>query len=275
MAMNSVTSAPLRSASNGLVLLARAGYAAKGIVYIVIGSLAAQAAFGRGGGTTDARGAVRIIGDGPFGKIALVVIAVGLLGYMAWRLVSAATDAEDRGHDPAGIAKRVGEALRGIGYGTLGVFALKQLTTSPSQGGNGTRHWTAKLLDLPFGRFLVMAVGLGVIGFACYQLYRASTDKVKKHLDLAEAGEPQATWIVRAGRFGIAARAVVFVMIGVLLLRAAARHNAGEAGGIAQGLATLAAAPYGRYVYGLVALGFVAYGLFQVATARYRQIRAA
>ncbi len=272
--MNSSPSAQLRSASSGLVLLARAGYAAKGIVYIVIGSLAANAAVGHGGGTTDPKGAVRFIGDGPFGKIALVIIGVGLLGYMAWRLISAATDAERKGNDPTSLAKRVGEALRGIGYGALGIYALKQLTTSPSQGGNGTRHWTAKLLDLPFGRFLVMAVGLGVIGFACYQLYRAGTDKLKKHLDLAEAGEPQATWIVRAGRFGIGARAVVFAMIGVLLLRAAAQHNAGEAGGIAQGLAALAAAPYGRYVYGAVALGFVAYGLFQLATARYRHIRA-
>ncbi len=166
MANNSSTSAPLRSASNGIVLLARAGYAAKGIVYIVIGWLAAKAAVGRGGGTTDPKGAVRIIGDGPFGKIALVVIATGLFGYMVWRLVSAATDAERKGDDPTSLAKRVGEALRGIGYGALGVFALKELTTSPSQGGNGARHWTAKLLDLPFGRFLVMAAGLGVIGYA-------------------------------------------------------------------------------------------------------------
>ena len=275
MAMKSPTSAQLRSASNGIVLLARAGYAAKGIVYIVIGWLAAKAAVGRGGGTTDPRGAVRIIGDGPFGKLALVVIGVGLLGYMVWRLVSAATDAERNGNDPTSLAKRVGEALRGAAYGTLGIFALKELTRSPSRGGNATRHWTARLLDLPFGRFLVMAVGLGVIGYAFYQLYRAGTDKMKKHLDLAEAGEPQATWIVRAGRFGIGARAVVFIMIGVLLLRAAARHNAGEAGGIKQGLAALAAEPYGRYVYVAVALGFVAYGLFQVATARYRRIRAA
>lgn len=98
MAINSSTSAPLRSASNGIVFLARAGYAAKGVVYIVIGWLAATAAVGRGGGTTDPRGAVRFIGDGPFGKIALVVIGVGLLGYMAWRLVSAATDAERHGN---------------------------------------------------------------------------------------------------------------------------------------------------------------------------------
>ena len=275
MAIKSPTSAQLRSASNGIVLLARAGYAAKGIVYIVIGWLAAKAAVGRGGATTDPRGAVRIIGDGPFGKLALLVIGVGLLGYMVWRLVSAATDVERKGSDPSSLAKRVGEALRGVAYGTLGVFALKELTRSPSRGGNATRHWTAKLLDLPFGRFLVMAVGLGVIAYAFYQLYRAGTDKVKKHLDLAKAGEPQATWIVRAGRFGIGARAVVFVMIGVLLLRAAARHNAGEAGGIKQGLTALAAEPYGRYVYGAVALGFVAYGIFQVATARYRRIRAA
>jgi hypothetical protein len=268
----------LRAASPALVMLGRAGYAAKGIVYVVIGALAAKAAAGAGGATTDSRGALSVIQDGPMGTIALVAIGVGLLGYMAWRLVAAVTDAEGKGDEPTKLAVRAAQAARGVAYGALGVQALRQLRgddagVAGSQG-EQARHWTARMLDMPFGRALVIALGLGVLGYAVYQVYRAFSDKAKKHLALAEAGPTQATWIVRLGRFGIAARAVVFAMIGVFILRAGMQEDSGEAGGIAQSLQALGNASYGRLVLGAVAFGLIAYGVYQLATARYRYMRA-
>ena len=265
----------LRAASPALVMLGRAGYAAKGIVYVVMGALAAKAALGAGGKTTDTRGAIGVIGDGPMGTIALVAIGVGLLGYMLWRLIAAATDAEGEGDEPTKLVVRAAQAGRGIAYGVLGVQALRALGGDDvgSQGA-AARHWTARLLDMPFGRALVVGVGLGVLGYAAYQLYRAFSDKARKHLDLAEAGPAQATWIVRFGRFGIAARGVVFAMIGVFLVRAGLQGDSGEAGGIAQSLQALGNASYGRLVLGAVAFGLIAYGVYQLATARYRHMRA-
>jgi len=256
-------------------MLGRAGYAAKGIVYVVIGALAAKAAAGAGGATTDSRGALGVIHDGPMGTIALIAIGIGLLGYMAWRLVAAVTDAEGKGDEPTKLAVRAAQAARGVAYGALGVQALRQLggDDGGSQG-EQARHWTARLLEMPFGRALVVAVGLSVLGYAVYQVYRAFSDKAKKHLDLAEAGPTQAKWIVRLGRFGIAARAVVFAMIGVFLLRAGMQRDSGEAGGIAQSLQALGAADYGKLVLGAVAFGLIAYGIYQLATARYRHMRA-
>ena len=265
----------LRGVAPGIVLLARVGYAAKGIVYVVIGALAARAAAGRGGATTDSRGALRVIAGGPFGTSALAIIGVGLLGYTVWRLVAAFTDAERKGNEPTGLAKRMLEAARGLGYGALGVQALRALGSRSSSGGNQTRHWTARLLDLPYGRALVAVAALAVIGVAGFQLYSVASDKaVRKHLDLDEAGPEAALWIVRLGRVGIAARAVVFAIIGVFLLQAAKRSDSGEAGGISQSLAALARAPYGRFLLGTVACGLVAYGVYQIATARYRHMRA-
>jgi hypothetical protein len=265
----------LRAASPVLVMLGRAGYAAKGFVYVVMGALAAKAALGAGGKTTDTRGAIGVIADGPMGTIALVAIGVGLIGYMLWRLVAAVTDAEGEGDEPTKLAVRGAQAARGIAYGVLGVQALRALDGDDvgSQGA-AARHWTARLLDMPFGRALVVAVGIGVLGYAAYQLYRAASDKAKKHLDLASAGPTQATWIVRFGRFGIAARGVVFAMIGVLIVRAGLHENSGEAGGIAQSLQALGNASYGRLVLGAVAFGLIAYGAYQLATARYRHMRA-
>jgi Domain of Unknown Function (DUF1206) len=255
-------------------MLGRAGYAAKGIVYIVIGALAAKAAAGSGGATTDSRGALGAIQDGPMGTIALVAIGIGLLGYMAWRLVAAVTDAEGKGDEPTKLAVRAAQAARGLVYGALGVQALRMI--NGDQGGaqgEQTRNWTARLLEMPYGRALVVALGLGVIGYAIYQLYRAFSDKAKKHLDLAQAGPTQATWIVRFGRFGIAARGVVFAMIGVFLVRAGMQSDSGQAGGMAQSLQELGG-DYGKYVLGAVAFGLIAYGLYQLATARYRRMRA-
>lgn len=273
----SVSTLPGHGAAPGIVLLARVGYAAKGIVYIVIGALAARAAGGAGGETTDQHGAIEAISDGPFGTIALVVIGTGLLGYTAWRLVAAVTDAEDDGSDATSLGKRLVSAARGLAYGALGVYALRALGSrrSTDEGGtaSATRDWTARLLELPFGRALVVAVGLGVIAFAAFQVYRATSDKVKKHLNLADAGS-RAKWIIRLGRFGIAARAVVFALIGAFLVKAGRQSDSSEAGGIAQSLDAVAAAPFGRVALGIVALGLVAYGVYQLATARYRRIRA-
>ena len=267
----------LHSASPALVMLGRAGYAAKGIVYVVIGALAARAAIGAAGGaTTDSRGALSAIHDGPMGTIALVAIGIGLLGYMAWRLVAAVTDAEGKGDEPTKLAVRAAQAARGVAYGALGVTALRMIGGGSEAGpqGEATRDWTARLLGMPFGRALVVGVGLGVLGYAAYQVYRAFSDKATKHLDLHEAGHTQAEWIVRLGRFGIAARAVVFAMIGVFLVRAGMQADSGEAGGIAQSLQALGGADYGRLVLGAVAFGLIAYGIYQLATARYRRMRA-
>jgi hypothetical protein len=279
-ATTSTAAAGARAAAPWLVLLARVGYAAKGVVFIVIGALAARLAIGRGGATTDQRGALRVIGQGPAGTMALVVIGVGLLGYMAWRFVSAATDAEGKGNEPTSLALRAASAARGLAYGLLGIQTLRAVAAGqagPSGGGSGqTRHWTARLMDLPFGRALVVLAGLGVIGYAGYQLYRAaSRERVGKHLDLAEAGRDRARWILRAGQFGIAARAVVFVVLGLFLLQAARQHDSSAAGGLQASLSGLARAPFGHLVLGVVALGLVAYGAYQLATARYRHMRAA
>jgi hypothetical protein len=260
-------------AARWVVRAARLGYAAKGVVYLVIGALAARAAAGDGGTTTDSRGALRAIGDGALGNAALAVIGVGLLGYALWAVLSAATDAEDRGRDAKGIAIRIGQAGRGLAYGALGIEALRLFGRARDSGGRGAEHWTGRLLDAPFGRWLVVAVGVGIIGYALYQFVRASSDKVHKHLDLHDASAQARIWVVRLGRFGIAARGVVFVLIGWFLVRAAMTHDASRAGGIDESLAALARQPRGELLLGVVAAGLVAYGVYQLANARYRRMR--
>ncbi|MBA3644949.1 MAG: DUF1206 domain-containing protein [Gemmatimonadaceae bacterium] len=264
----------LRHSSPWIVKLARLGYASKGAVYIVMGFLATEAAFGFGGRTTDTKGALRAIGEASFGKFALGVTMIGLFGYAVWRLTSAVTDAEGRGSEPKGIALRVGDALRGLAYGTLAIWTFKFLTARHAGGGNQTRTLTDRVMGMPGGRWVVIAAGLGMIGYAVYQLYRAYSGKFLKRLDLTSAKSELRQGVERAGKFGIAARGVVFGMIGVLLIRAGMTYDPSKAGGIRESLNALAREPMGRILYGGVALGLIAFGVFEIATARYRVMRA-
>jgi hypothetical protein len=252
--------------------LARVGYAASGLVYLLIGGLAARAALGTGGRTTDSRGALATIGDSRFGTALLVVIALGLLGYAAWRLIAAATDAEGKGDKPKGIASRIGGAGRGLLYVGLALQAFRLLRGTGSSGGSRAEDWTARLMAAPAGRWLVAGVGLGVIAYALYQLYRAYAAKVRKHLDLSGLSAQGQQLVVGLGRFGIGARGVVFVVIGWFLIRAARQSDASQASGVGEALRTLEAQPYGKWILALVGLGFVAYGVYQFANARYRRI---
>ena len=262
------------SGSSALVRLGRLGYAAKGVVYVVMGFLATEAALGVGGGSTDSRGALRTIREAPFGKIALVIVMIGLFGYAAWRLTNAFTDAERRGDDPSGIALRIGGAVRGLAYGALAIWTLRYLMSKPSSDGDQTRSATDRVLGMPGGRWIVIAIGLGIIAYAIYQFYRAGSGKFLKRLDLSSAKSETKTWVGRIGRFGIAARGIVFGMIGVLFVRAGWTYDPSKAGGIRQSLDALARQPMGRILFGVVALGLIAFGIFELATARYRVMRA-
>jgi hypothetical protein len=255
-----------------LVRLARVGYAAKGVVYLVIGALATLAAAGNGGGTTDARGALALIGHGASGRGVLGVLGAGLLGYTIWAIIAAVTDADRRGRDTKGMALRIAQAGRGLMYGGLGLEALRLMATARRSNGGGTRHWTGVLMDAPFGRWLVAALGASVAAYALYQFWRAARKDLRKRLHLSEAGETAARWVLRLARFGIAARGVVFLVIGWFLVRAAWTHDPGRAGGIADSLVTLSTQPYGPILLAVVALGLMAYGLWELANARYRDM---
>lgn len=260
--------------SRELARFARAGYAAKGIVYIVIGVLAVLAATGHGGGATDTRGALRVLSDHAAGHWLLLLIGVGLLGYALWAVIAAALDAEDRGAEPKGVALRVGLAVRGLAYGALGLEALRLFTGNPTRSdGNGAQHWSARLMTHGWGHWVVTLAGVGVIGYACYQVWVGARKDLQKKLRLPPAEAEVGGWAVRLARFGLIARAVVFAVIGWLLVRAGMTRDAAQAGGIDESLSTLARASYGPVLLGVVATGLVAYGVWQLANARYREIR--
>jgi hypothetical protein len=252
--------------------LARIGYAAKALLYITVGLLAAQAGLGRGGRPVDTQGALRVVHHATFGRWALLLIAAGLIGYAVWRVVEGVVDPDNRGTDAKGVALRTSFAARGVAHGALGVTALR-LAVRERTGGSSdqTRQFTEIAFGLPAGELLVWLAALGIAGYGVYQLYRAYASKLSRQLNLAELAGTTERWVVGVSRFGIAARGVVFCLIGFFLGRAAQHHNAAEAGGLGKSLDLLAG--MGRWPFVVVALGLVAYGVYELVNARYRRIR--
>lgn len=253
-----------RQAAPWVEKLARFGYAAKGVVYGLVGSIAARAAFGGGGGVEGSSGALQSLRDEPFGEVLLWLIGIGLIGYVVWRAVSAVRNPEN---DSAG--KRVFYGVTAVIYAGL---AFETIRLAMGDAGGEGSHWTATLLEQPFGRLLTGVVGVAIAGYGVHQLWRAWTLDFGERLELSRLSATARTWVVRFGRAGIAARGVVFGLLGYMFGRAAMRADASRSDDVEGVLESMRDRPW---LLGLVAIGLVAYGLFNLVRARYRRIRAA
>lgn len=266
-----------RNAANSRVMrgLARLGYVAKGVVYIIIGFLAGKLALGQGGQATDQRGALRTIAEQPFGKFLLIVIAIGLLAFGLWSLIQAIYDTEGEGRKAKGIIARIGYAVVGIAYLAL-AFGAYQLVAGSGNGGNSsttsTQDATAKLLALPFGVALVIIIGLVVLGIAVYLYARAYSAKFQRRLALSNLRSQVRKAMIFLGRLGYAALGVVFTIIGIFLIVAAVQFNPRQAKGLDAAVGELQKLPLGQLLLGLVALGLLAYGVYSFVEARYRRL---
>jgi uncharacterized membrane protein YidH (DUF202 family) len=214
-----------------LALLARSGYAARGVVYLIVGGLAVLAALGQGGQTTDTQGALTTLLTQPFGKILLAIVAVGLIGYALWRVVQALADVDHHGTDPKGLAIRGGVLVSAVTHTLLAVFALSLIFGWGSSGGgdSGARNWTAWLMQQPFGRWLVGLIGLVIVGAGIAHMIKGYRARFERFLQMDPATLDKVSPVCR---FGLIARGVVFVIIGGFLIVArrsssARRRHAG------------------------------------------------
>ena len=268
-----VASRALRGLGPWIVLLARVGFVAKGLVYIVIGLMAAGVALGMTRHIADAGGALRILLAGPFGRVLLVVVGAGLLGYAVWQAVAAALDVERRGARLQGLAARIGFAVGAFVHGMLGVDAVRlALLDHPGRpGADPLRYWTARVLSEPHGTWIVAIAGAAVIVFGVDQIRRAYLGDVVADLELPPTGIA-ARWAVRVGRLGEAARGVVLLVIGGFLFHAAQKGDPRPVGGLARALRALDR-DYGPWLLAAVAVGLAAFGVLQILSARYRRFR--
>jgi fumarate reductase subunit D len=257
--------------SRGFEWLARAGFVARGLIYGIIGILAIKLAIGLGGTTTNQQGALKTIAQQPFGKVLLILVAIGLAGYALWRLVHALL-----GHGPEASdsrLERVAALGSGIVYAGLCAIAVEILLGSSSTGGSESAHkTTAGVFGWPAGTWLVGIAGAVLIGIGLFQGYRGLSKDFLEDSKTEEMSPRVRNWIAWIGCLGHLARMVVFGLIGVFLIRAAIDYNPNKAVGLDGALAKVAQASYGPFLLGLVAAGLLAFGIYSLSDARYRRI---
>ena len=253
--------------------LARWGLVSRGVMYALVGLLALRVALLGRGSTPDRESALKTVADEPFGRYLLGAIAVGLAGYALWQLARAVLGGNLEGGEDESAWKRIGYAARGVFYGAIFV-STTLIVLGADEGGDKNKEdqATAYVLDLPGGPFLVAGIGLGFLAAAAFNLYRGVTRKFREKLKLREMSETEDKAYTVIGVVGFVARAVVFGLIGVFLVRAAYQYDPQEAVGLDGALSELAHASYGPILLGLTAAGLFAFGLYSFVEARYREV---
>lgn len=266
-----VASSAQRVKNNRLMqVLGRAGMVCYGLVHIVVAYLAIQVALGDSGQQADQSGAIQEVGATSFGAVVLWVLAIGLVAYGLWQLSMAALGYGWVPKKGKRARKRVAAVARAVVGISLGIYAGRLVTGSGGgQSGNQQQQeFTAKLLALPAGPFLVGIVAAVVLGVAVSEIRKGIKKSFLKDLALQDLPNGTQQWVRRLGVFGYIAKGVVFGIVGVLLLFAAFRANPAEAGGLDRALKTLAAQPFGTFALIVVAVGFAAFGVYCFAAAR-------
>lgn len=250
-------------------ILARMGYSARGVVYLIVGGLAVADAYAPGNESTDTKGALTKILSQPFGDVLLGIVTAGLIGYVIWRIIQAVADVDGHGTDLKGVVVRSGLLASAVTHALLAFFALSLIFGWGTGGGeNSTQDWTARLLSKEYGQWLVGGIGALIIGAGLAHIYKGANAQYRKYMNVDQAGR----WADPICRFGLIARGVVFGIIGGFLIVAAVHFSSGEARGLTGALNTLEMQPYGPFLLGIVALGLVAFAIYSFIEAAYRRI---
>ncbi|WP_291077579.1 DUF1206 domain-containing protein [Hyphomonas sp.] len=254
-------------ANTAIEWLMRAGYGARGVVYLIVGGLAFFAAL-NGGEAEGTSGALVFLVRQPFGSVLLAITAVGLFAYTLWRLVDGILDLEDEGDDAEGYANRAGQIMSGLTHAALGVSAIvilmKGLRTSGDD--SSAENWSAMLMQHPVGRLVVIAAGITTLSVAIYlfvKSWKAAHRKDIVRKGMAETLEPMV-------RFGLAAHGFVLLIVGGLILWAGITANPERAAGLGEALRILETQTFGRVLLALAGAGLAGFAVYCFVMARYR-----
>ncbi|AEN13868.1 protein of unknown function DUF1206 [Streptomyces sp. SirexAA-E] len=254
---------------------ARAGFVARGVIYLLVGLLAARIAFAGGSGKqADRGGAIAEIAEQPFGKVLLWALGIALVGMALWRLSEALFG--QAGPDGRDASKRAVAAGRFVFYGFVAYSVLSYAVGVQGSGSGSsdrrTADVTAKALGWTGGQWIVGIAGVVVVGAGLWIAFRAIARKYHKHLKTAEMTRRTRQAVDVVGVFGGAVRGGVFATAGGFAIAAAVQHEPGKAKGMDDTLRSFTQTPVGPWLLVLVAVGLAAFGLFSWANARYRKV---
>lgn len=264
----------------GVVKIGRAGWFAKGAVYLIAGYLIISVA-SRAKGFTNTpatqeaspTGAIKTVAGSGGGTLLLCLLAAGMMLYAAWRMVSALLPGKT---DAGAWVHRVGYVVSAIIYTTfaLSALALARNAATRPDGNQKVTDISGSVMTHTAGRVVIGLVGVIVIAAGLYRIVKGITMDVNDELDLGGMSATRATWTARMGAVGEIGRGIGIALVGFFMLRSAIAYDAAQATGLDGALRRLTAGSWGVFVVAVVGIGFVAYGAFCVVTFTHRRLQA-
>ncbi len=257
-----------------LELAARVGYGARGFVYLSVGLLVLFATLGLIGDTVGVKGALEWLSQRPLGRVWMLLIGLGLAAFFGWRMLQAVFDADHEGTSRDGLMTRMSQLFSGLSYAALAFAALALFAgpraADPSEGVVESRERAAMLLDLPFGRWLLVGAGLAIFGIGVGNVVKAWREDFSEYLDCSVRMCRRVTPLARVGHV---ARGLAYLPLAVLVVLAGWRARTADVTSFGAALEAVERQTAGEWIVGLIALGFVAFGAFSFIEARFRRIR--
>ncbi|KUI28200.1 hypothetical protein AU195_20815 [Mycobacterium sp. IS-1496] len=257
--------------SNAFEYAARAGFAASGVLHLLVGYIILQIALGSGG-SADQSGALATLAGQTGGKVVLWIATIGLLALGLWRLAEAVVGSKPgeqygqaQGDSPAWKrAKSVGLAIANFAI----AFPAMQFATGGGQSsGQQNSGMSAQLMQHGWGKALLILVGLGVIAVGGYHVYKGATKKFLE--DLRAAG---GRGITAVGVAGYVAKGLVLAGAGILVIVATLQADPAKASGLDAAVKTLGQAPFGKFLLIVAAIGIAAFGAYSFVRSRHGRL---
>jgi len=263
----------------GITIVGRVGWFAKGLVYLVAGVLALMVTLRSLGwkdgdsGEASPTGAIKEVAHHNFGGLALVILGLGLIVYALWRLISAIMPGS---HEMKVVVLRVAYVISAIMYATFAFTAFQVLgERGEDQDGNSkVTDLSRSMMKNGAGRVLLGVVGAVLIGAGIYRANKGRKEDVTQEMDMSGMSAPRREWTRRLGAIGEIGRGVALLLIGFFLIRAATDYDPEQATGLDGALRRAAEHGWSRILVAIVAIGFVCYGVFCLATFTRRRFEA-
>jgi hypothetical protein len=252
-----------------LVWLARAGYAARGLVYVLVAIMALLGSFG--GGSPDSQSALQMVLSQPLGRIWLAIIAVALVGFVLWRVMQSVANADGHPDTLKGYVVRSGMLVSALSHGGLAIYAgSRALSMGSSGSGGGSQAWTTWLMQQPFGRYLVGLVAVCILGAGAAHIVKGLRRSYHRYLSLDAQHHPLIDLFCV---YGLVAKGIVFLIIATFFGYAAFVVDPDQAGSMSDALTWIRRLPFGALLYVVMGLGLFSFGIYGFIEARYRRVR--
>ncbi|WJH39800.1 DUF1206 domain-containing protein [Aliirhizobium terrae] len=249
-------------------LLAKAGYAARGIVFMMIAGLALFS--GVAGGKPETKSALSTLLEQPFGQIWVGLIGLGLFGFVAWRLAQSFADSDGHGSDAKAVVIRVALLGSAMTYAGLATYAIGHaISAAGGSEGSGERGLAEWIMSQPFGSYLAIAVGLGFVAGGIVTAAKGIMRTFEKYIRVPD----RKGILTMICIYGLVARGVVFAVTGILFAYAGFKVDPQQAGSMSDALDWLRQLPFGSILYVIIAVGLAAFGVYNLIEARYRVVR--